>query len=725
MCNWKKWIWPGILAVVLLTALASYFKAKVIEGDLSEKASAALSANHPWASVELDGRDLTLGGRAPTPQAAEEALQIADNAYDVRIVIDDTNELPKVSPYQLSAVKEEGAVRLTGTVPSSEVRAAVVEAAKEAAPGASIDDQLTLARGAPEGFAGLATYAIGNLSGLVSGNASLSDTEIKVSGLAKGLDEFDSTKSSLANDVPSGATVTLDDVTPPAVSPYEWQADYDGTAIALTGYAPSAAVSGAIESGVSDANPAATVTNGLRIASGQPNGYEKATNYLSSFFPGFESGNARISGTELHVSGLAKTPEDYAGAVKLLENVPSGFTVKTSNITAPEAPEPDLPVVTPYVWQADYDGSSIAMSGYAPSEATSEGIAGAVGNLNSGIKIANSLELADGAPDNLTGAAKFLGGFFPNLDSGFAQIKGTKLHLSGVAKTPEDYVTALNMVGDAPSGFTVEAVNIKPATANPYLYEVQKGEGTIVLNGHVTNAEAKADNLRAAQLAHPNAKITDNTMIASGAPAGFAKANMASITMVRSLEEGTLKLNGTQKSLVGRAASKEAAFVVYNQFDTAIPSSFSGPSTIDYPKPAEPEPEPEPEPKPEPEQPKVDPCQANVDAAIEGKTIRFRVNRAIIREGSYTVLNTIADVLNSCPTKQIAVDGHTDSDGSDTYNQKLSEARAKAVVKYLAGKGVSQDRVTATGYGETRPIADNATKVGKTKNRRIEIKILN
>ena len=716
MCNWKKWIWPGILAVVLLTALASYFKAEVIERDLSEKASAALSANHPWASVELDGRDLTLGGRAPTPQAAEEALQIADNAYDVRIVIDDTNELPKVSPYQLSAVKEEGSVRLTGTVPSDEVRTTVVEAAKAAAPGSSVDDQLTLARGAPEGFEGIATYAIGNLSGLVSGNASVTDAEIKVSGLAKSLDDFDATKLSLAGSVPSGATVTLDNITPPTVTPYKWQADYDGSAVTMSGYAMGADMAKSISDAVADAS-GSNVSGDLRTANGAPEGYVGATGYLSGFFPKFSQGTASIEGNALSVSGLAQNTTDYDSATKMLENAPAGFTI-TSNITPP-----DLPVEKPYRWQADYDGSSIAMSGFAPSESISKGLEGVVGDVNPGVKISNGLNLAGGAPDKLTNAAKYLGGFFPRLDSGNVRLEDTKLYISGLAKTPEDYVAALKMFDNVPSGFFVEAAKIKPATANPYLFEVQKGDGTIVLNGHVSNAEAKADNLRAAQLAHPNVKITDNTLIASGAPAGFAKASTASITMVRSLEEGTLKLNGTQKSLVGRAASKEAAFVVYNQFDTAIPASFSGPSTIDYPKPAEPEPEPEP--KPEPEQPKVDPCQANVDAAIEGKTIRFRVNRAIIREGSYTVLNTIADVLNSCPTKQIGVEGHTDSDGSDEYNQKLSEARAKAVRTYLAGKGVSQDRVTATGYGETRPIADNATKVGKTKNRRIEIKILN
>ena len=73
---------------------------------------------------------------------------------------------------------------------------------------------------------------------------------------------------------------------------------------------------------------------------------------------------------------------------------------------------------------------------------------------------------------------------------------------------------------------------------------------------------------------------------------------------------------------------------------------------------------------------------------------------------------------------QIEISGHTDDKGSDTYNQKLSENRAKSVVDYLTEKGIKKERLEFKGYGESQPISSNETEEGQQLNRRIEFKIL-
>jgi outer membrane protein OmpA-like peptidoglycan-associated protein len=83
----------------------------------------------------------------------------------------------------------------------------------------------------------------------------------------------------------------------------------------------------------------------------------------------------------------------------------------------------------------------------------------------------------------------------------------------------------------------------------------------------------------------------------------------------------------------------------------------------------------------------------------------------------------LADILNKYPDTNILVEGHTDSDGGNEYNQKLSEERAGSVANQLLGRGVVQSRVTRVGYGETQPIASNETSDGKRQNRRVEIAI--
>ncbi|HEY8330368.1 MAG TPA: OmpA family protein, partial [Pseudomonas sp.] len=71
----------------------------------------------------------------------------------------------------------------------------------------------------------------------------------------------------------------------------------------------------------------------------------------------------------------------------------------------------------------------------------------------------------------------------------------------------------------------------------------------------------------------------------------------------------------------------------------------------------------------------------------------------------------------------IKVNGHTDSTGTDAYNQGLSERRAASVVDYLVSQGVAQDKLSSEGFGESKPVADNSSKEGRAENRRVEIMV--
>ncbi len=121
---------------------------------------------------------------------------------------------------------------------------------------------------------------------------------------------------------------------------------------------------------------------------------------------------------------------------------------------------------------------------------------------------------------------------------------------------------------------------------------------------------------------------------------------------------------------------------------------------------------------------------SNVDARADEKIlitqkIHFEFNRSIIRSISYPILDDVVQLLKLNPQiHRVQVEGHTDAVGGDAYNQRLSESRAKAVVAYLASKGVPSDRLSAAGYGRSRPIADNSTAEGRAKNRRTEFTVL-
>ena len=103
--------------------------------------------------------------------------------------------------------------------------------------------------------------------------------------------------------------------------------------------------------------------------------------------------------------------------------------------------------------------------------------------------------------------------------------------------------------------------------------------------------------------------------------------------------------------------------------------------------------------------------------------VNFEFDQARLTANAKTILDGVADALLAAPAVRFEIGGHTDAKGSDDYNQRLSERRAKSVVQYLGGKGIAADRMTAAGYGESRPIADNDSDEGREANRRVELKI--
>jgi outer membrane protein OmpA-like peptidoglycan-associated protein len=130
---------------------------------------------------------------------------------------------------------------------------------------------------------------------------------------------------------------------------------------------------------------------------------------------------------------------------------------------------------------------------------------------------------------------------------------------------------------------------------------------------------------------------------------------------------------------------------------------------------------------PTPEPAKTEPPKAAVPAVVpavdcgklvEGVSVQFVTGSAALTPEARAVLDRTLDCLKD---GRYEVDGHTDNVGNSAANQKLSEARANAVVQYFRSKGFDAKRLTAVGFGETRPIADNATSDGRARNRRIAI----
>lgn len=130
-------------------------------------------------------------------------------------------------------------------------------------------------------------------------------------------------------------------------------------------------------------------------------------------------------------------------------------------------------------------------------------------------------------------------------------------------------------------------------------------------------------------------------------------------------------------------------------------------------------PAPQPPPPPAPPPPPPPPAPTFV---IED--VNFDFDKATLKPGAIATLDNVVDELRSQGGVQYEVAGHTDSIGTEAYNQGLSERRANAVADYLVQRGVPRSQLTVRGYGESNPVASNADSAGRAQNRRVEVRPL-
>ncbi len=172
----------GVLPLALLWFLAGYVRNDAIEAELAAKAS----AQYPWATVSLAGRDITLSGVAPDEASRDGAVAAVNAIAGVRkVAAGEISVVPEQKPFTFEAKRDGDAVTLSGFVPSEDLRKTINDAVKTAVPSAKVTDNLAIARGAPAAFAAAAAYGISQLATLPTGAFSLSDVTAKLTALRR------------------------------------------------------------------------------------------------------------------------------------------------------------------------------------------------------------------------------------------------------------------------------------------------------------------------------------------------------------------------------------------------------------------------------------------------------------------------------------------------------------------------------------------------------------
>jgi OmpA-OmpF porin, OOP family len=404
-----------------------------------------------------------------------------------------------------------------------------------------------------------------------------------------------------------------------------------------------------------------------------------------------------VAGRDVTFAADAFSEEGRRSAVAAVEAVPGARLVNDETRLVPEA--------KPFVWSAERDVVRVTLSGSAPLPVSKGRLLEAARAALGGVEVVDQMNLSRGAPPRFDDAALLLLGQVGKLKDGKITISDNKVSLSGMARDLGGREAIATALKNLPEGFSVAANEIK---APPYVFQAYKDPVavTLTLTGYVPDNNVRAAIVAAASRKFFSEKVVDNLKGSVGAPSGFAAAVVPAMGALSRLSTGTLVVSDREVKLSGDAFYDAAPGQIRSNLIKEFPQGFQLKADIS-----------------------VKPAAAPVDATVcqqlfselLGKgTIRFDSTRSTLDRDSAGLLDRLIETALRCPTANIEVAGHTDTDGENSANQALSERRAQAVVDYLVKAGLPASRFTAVGYGSAQPVAGNDTDEGKAQNRRIE-----
>ena len=404
-----------------------------------------------------------------------------------------------------------------------------------------------------------------------------------------------------------------------------------------------------------------------------------------------------VVGRDVTFAADAFSEEGRRSAVASVEAVPGVRLVNDETRLVPEA--------KPFVWSAERDVVRVTLSGSSPLPASKAKLLEAARAALGGVEVVDQMNLSRGAPPRFDNAALLLVDQVEKLKDGKITISDSKVSLSGMARDLGGREAIAAALKNLPEGFSVAANEIK---APPYIFQAYKDPVavTVTLSGYVPDNNVHAAIVAAAGRKFFSEKVVDNLKASVGAPGGFAGAVVPALGALSRLSTGTLVVSDREVKLSGDA------------FYDAAPAQIRGNLVKDFPQGWQLKAEISVKPAAAPVDATV--CQQLFSELLGKGTIRFESRRSSLDPDSAGLLDRLIETALRCPTANIEVAGHTDSDGYNAANQALSEKRAQAVMDYLVKAGLPAGRFTAIGYGSTEPVAANDTDEGKAQNRRIE-----
>lgn len=410
-----------------------------------------------------------------------------------------------------------------------------------------------------------------------------------------------------------------------------------------------------------------------------------------------------IDGRDVTLTGVAPHEGAVLLAADAADRVFGVRIVDASGVTV-------VPLADPFVFGATRDGDRVTLTGSVPSEESRAALLAWAKKAMPSATVEDKLRVARGAPANFAAAAAFAVGQLADLKKGATEVAPAGYTISGDPKDWATYGRLEEALKSAlPQGLKVAADKLVAPIPSPYRFGLATAGGKATIDGYLPDAASKSKILEALKARFAGG-VTDKVEVVPGAPAGFVDAILKILPGLSRLSDAGFEVSGSGVAVKGGVLTEAIGRQVLDRLKGLLPAGFTlaatGPTVL-----------------PPPKQVDAATCQSLLAKVQTGEKILFETGKARLDERSIGVLDALVGGSLACLTARITVEGHTDSDGDPAANQALSDSRAAAVVDYLKAAGIDGARLTAIGYGETRPVAPNETPEGKQMNRRIDFRV--
>ena len=632
--------------------------------------------------VNLRGTELAVAGVATSVTAYRSIKGALYRKVPSGVVlIQDKVEPPVVSPYLWTVEFKDNQLVLGGYVPDERTRDNLIGLAKSTFKKSPIVDKMAVAAGAPLGWMAAAATVLREVIKLEEAKATMTGTNLDIQGVARKQVDAEAARAGLKTGLTSAFTlkhkIKYLEPTIPTVSPFVTNLASDGKRLSISGYTPDKKLSERIVSAAKSQREDIEVVDATAVAKGAPKGWQSCTLAGLQGLLKIDSGRVEISGTTLVLTGVTKDEDVHEALPKQVRAAVNRSCNETVQVKLEAPPEPNLK------WSAQFTEGTLKLSGEVPNSAIEEALLKSVAKLFPKAKLESEMRVVPGNSKKWQKVAMRGLELLAKLRLGQAKIDGQLFVLSGEAP---DTATATAIEDQLKAGFakgytTRGDVEVKSAAMLWAEREARRKKEKAEEDARreaerarrlQEEQEAKRKAEEAARLAREEAakrKLEEEQRLAREAE------------LKRKEEEARRQAELEEKRRKAEAAAEQARV----------------------------------------RERKL--CQQAIDETTSEGTIRFSRGSAVLEKSSFPTLDKLAGLRRVCKKIHIEIGGHTDSSGSASGNQRLSEERAKSVMGYLVEGGMPPDSLTAVGYGESRPLVPNSSAANRARNRRIEFRV--